>query len=126
MQLFTGLDSNIFIDETISYLKNKLKNDTVILGLSGGVDSTVAAILLHHAIGENLHCIFVDNGLLRKGEFDEVLNQYKDMGLNVVGVDASNNFYKSLKGICEPEKSGNVLEKLLLMFLITRQIKLRT
>ena len=69
---------------------------------------------------------FVDNGLLRKGEFDEVLNQYKDMGLNVVGVDARNNFYKSLKGICEPEKKRNVLEKLLLMFLIKRQIKLRT
>ena len=102
---------NIFIDETISHLKNKLKNDTVILGLSGGVDSTVAAILLHHAIGENLHCIFVDNGLLRKGEFDEVLNQYKDMGLNVVGVDARNHFYKSLKGICEPEKKRKCIGK---------------
>ena len=102
---------NIFIDETISYLKNKLKNDTVILGLSGGVDSTVAAILLHHAIGENLHCIFVDNGLLRKGEFDEVLNQYKDMGLNVVGVDARDNFYKSLKGICDPEKKRKCIGK---------------
>ncbi|GIS08119.1 MAG: hypothetical protein CM15mP112_02310 [Flavobacteriales bacterium] len=102
---------NIFIDETISHLKNKLKNDTVILGLSGGVDSTVAAILLHHAIGENLHCIFVDNGLLRKNEFDEVLNQYKDMGLNVVGVDARNNFYKSLKGICEPEEKRKCIGK---------------
>ncbi len=102
---------NIFIDETILYLKNKLKNDTVILGLSGGVDSTVAAILLHHAIGENLHCIFVDNGLLRKGEFDEVLNQYKDMGLNVVGVDARDNFYKSLKGICDPEKKRKCIGK---------------
>ena len=60
------------------------------------------AHLLHHVSEKNLHCIFVDNGLLRKGEFDEVLNQYKDMGLNVVGVDARNNFYKSLKGICEP------------------------
>ena len=94
--------------------------------MSGGVDSTVAAILLHHAIGENLHCIFVDNGLLRKGEFDEVLNQYKDMGLNVVGVDAEITFINLLKEFVNRRKSGNVLEKLLLMFLIARQIKLRT
>ena len=92
-----------FIDQTVSYLKSELKSDKVILGLSGGVDSTVAAVLLNKAIGDNLHCIFVNNGLLRKNEFEAVLDQYKDMSLNVKGVDYSSKFYKELKGITDPE-----------------------
>ena len=92
-----------FIDQTISFLKSELKSDKVILGLSGGVDSTVAAVLLNKAIGDNLHCIVVNNGLLRKNEFDNVLNQYKGMNLNVKGIDYSSKFYEALKGIEDPE-----------------------
>ncbi|MCB0444503.1 MAG: glutamine-hydrolyzing GMP synthase, partial [Gelidibacter sp.] len=78
-----------FVEETVEELQDKIGNDKVVLGLSGGVDSSVAAILLHKAIGENLYCIFVNNGLLRKNEFENVLKQYEGMGLNVKGVDAS-------------------------------------
>lgn len=92
-----------FVDTTVQDLKDKLGNDKVVLGLSGGVDSTVAAILLHKAIGQNLYCIFVNNGLLRKNEFDSVLEQYKGMGLNVKGVDASARFLKALEGESDPE-----------------------
>ena len=92
-----------FVDTTVSELKNKLGNDKVVLGLSGGVDSTVAAMLLHGAIGKNLYCIFVNNGLLRKNEFEDVLEQYKGMGLNVKGVDASARFLSALEGISDPE-----------------------
>ena len=92
-----------FVDTTVASLKEKLGNDKVILGLSGGVDSTVAAVLLHKAIGENLYCIFVNNGLLRKNEFQNVLDQYEHMGLNVKGVDSSNRFLDALKGIIDPE-----------------------
>ena len=92
-----------FIDQTVSFLKSELKSDKVILGLSGGVDSTVAAVLLNKAIGDNLHCIVVNNGLLRKNEFDNVLNQYKGMNLNVKGIDYSSKFYEALKGIEDPE-----------------------
>lgn len=92
-----------FIDSTISELRNKLGNDRVILGLSGGVDSTVAAVLLNKAIGSNLHCIFVDNGLLRKNEFNNVLESYRGMGLNVTGVDASADFLAALAGVTDPE-----------------------
>ena len=92
-----------FVDETVMDLKSKLQNDKVVLGLSGGVDSTVAAILLHKAIGENLYCIFVNNGLLRKDEFSSVLTQYEGMGLNVKGVDASKRFLKALAGLEDPE-----------------------
>ena len=92
-----------FVNETVDDLKSKLGKDKVVLGLSGGVDSSVAAMLLHKAIGDNLYCIFVNNGLLRKNEFDEVLDQYKHMHLNVIGVDASDRFLDALKGISDPE-----------------------
>ncbi len=92
-----------FVETTVNGLKEKLGNDKVVLGLSGGVDSTVAGVLLHKAIGKNLTCIFVDNGLLRKNEFEQVLDSYKHMGLNVIGVDAKELFYKDLAGITDPE-----------------------
>ena len=92
-----------FIDQTVSFLKSELKTDKVILGLSGGVDSTVAAVLLNRAIGDNLHCIFVNNGLLRKNEFEDVLDQYNGMNLNVKGIDYSSKFYQALRGIEDPE-----------------------
>ena len=100
-----------FVNETVSNLKNTIQNDKVILGLSGGVDSTVAAVLLNKAIGDNLHCIFVDNGLLRKNEFQSVLKQYKGMGLNVEGIDAKDIFYSVLAGLSDPEKKRKAIGK---------------
>jgi len=100
-----------FVDATVSELREKIGTDKVILGLSGGVDSSVAAVLLHKAIGENLHCIFVDNGLLRKNEFNSVLDSYKDLGLNVKGVDASQRFYDALKGLTDPEAKRKAIGK---------------
>ena len=98
-----------FVEETVSKLKAQIGTDKVILGLSGGVDSTVAAVLLHKAIGANLHCIFVNNGLLRKNEFSEVLDQYQGMGLNVKGVDASARFLNALKGESDPERKRKAI-----------------
>lgn len=98
-----------FIETTVAQLKAKLGNDKVVLGLSGGVDSSVAGVLLHKAIGENLTCIFVDNGLLRKNEFESVLDSYKDMGLNVIGVNARQKFWDDLKGITEPEQKRKII-----------------
>jgi GMP synthase (glutamine-hydrolysing) len=92
-----------FVDETVSTLKQQLGDDKVVLGLSGGVDSSVAAMLLHKAIGKNLYCIFVNNGLLRKNEFTDVLKQYEGMGLNVKGVDATDQFMDALAGLDDPE-----------------------
>ncbi len=100
-----------FIESTISELREKLQNDKVILALSGGVDSTVAATLLHKAINKNLICIFVDNGLLRKDEFKEVLESYKKMGLNILGIDASNLFLENLKGVENPEVKRKIIGK---------------
>ncbi len=100
-----------FAQETIEKLKKQLTNDIVVLGLSGGVDSSVAAILLHQAIGKNLHCIFVDNGLLRKDEFQQVLNSYKTMGLNITGVNSSEKFYTALKGLTDPEEKRKAIGK---------------
>jgi GMP synthase (glutamine-hydrolysing) len=94
---------NAFAEDCIKELQEKIKDDKVVLGLSGGVDSTVAAVLLHKAIGNKLFCIFVNNGLLRKNEFESVLQQYQGMGLNVKGVDASARFLKELAGIDDPE-----------------------
>lgn len=98
-----------FVDSTVAGLKEKLGNDRVVLGLSGGVDSSVAAFLLHKAIGANLYCIFVNNGLLRKNEFEGVLEQYKGLGLNVKGVDASSKFYTALADLSDPEKKRKAI-----------------
>ena len=98
-----------FVDQTIADLQQKLGVTKVIMGLSGGVDSTVGAELLNRAIGKNLTCIFVDNGLLRKDEFQEVLDSYKVMGLNVIGVDARQRFWTELAGISDPEKKRKVI-----------------
>ena len=98
-----------FVDVTIASLKEKIGNDKVIMALSGGVDSSVAATLLHKAIGKNLYCIFVDNGLLRKNEFESVLESYKGMGLNVKGVDAKTKFYDALKDEKDPEKKRKII-----------------
>jgi len=100
-----------FVETTIDQLKQKLGDDKVVMALSGGVDSTVAATLIHRAIGSNLHCIFVDNGLLRKNEFQQVLDSYQHMGLNVKGVDAKENFYKALSGLSEPESKRKAIGK---------------
>jgi GMP synthase (glutamine-hydrolysing) len=98
-----------FIEDTVSDLKEKVGSDKVVLGLSGGVDSTVTAVLLDKAIGENLHCIFVNNGLLRKDEYEQVLDQYKEMGLNIKGVDASARFLDALDGISDPEQKRKTI-----------------
>ena len=100
-----------FIESSIKNLQEKLQNDKVVLGLSGGVDSSVAAMLLHKAIGKNLYCIFVDNGLLRKNEFENVLHSYQDLGLNVKGVDAKARFYEALAGLTDPEAKRKAIGK---------------
>jgi GMP synthase (glutamine-hydrolysing) len=100
-----------FIESTISQLKETLGNDKVVLGLSGGIDSSVTAVLLNKAIGNNLTCIFVDNGLLRKNEYKQVLDSCRHMGLNVVGIDAGDKFLKDLKGIHDPEKKRKIIGK---------------
>lgn len=102
---------NAFVEETVQKIQSQVGDDKVILGLSGGVDSSVAAVLLHKAIGSNLHCIFVDNGLLRKDEFSSVLESYKGMGLNVKGVNASDKFYAELKGVSDPEAKRKAIGK---------------
>ena len=101
--------SDSFVEMTVANLKAQLGDEKVILGLSGGVDSTVAAVLLHQAIGDRLNCIFVNNGLLRKNEFVDVLEQYKGMGLNVKGVDASETFLGRLKGVTDPEEKRKII-----------------
>jgi GMP synthase (glutamine-hydrolysing) len=98
-----------FVESTVSALHDKIGNDKVVLGLSGGVDSSVAAMLLHKAIGKNLFCIFVDNGLLRKNEFEKVLDSYLHMGLNVKGVNAKKRFYGDLQGVSDPEKKRKII-----------------
>ena len=98
-----------FVKMTVQKIKEKIKKDKVILGLSGGVDSSVAAILINKAIGDNLICIFVNNGLLRKGEFESVLSQYEDMKLNITGVDKSKQFLDNLKGVTDPEEKRKVI-----------------
>ena len=98
-----------FVDTTVAELKQQVGNDRVILGLSGGVDSSVAAVLLNKAIGDRLTCIFVDHGMLRKNEFQQVMDDYKVLGLNVIGVDASEKFFADLEGVTEPEKKRKII-----------------
>lgn len=98
-----------FVESTVAELKEQLGDDRVILGLSGGVDSSVCAVLLHKAIGKNLTCIFVDHGMLRKNEFAQVMKDYEGLGLNVIGVDASSKFFKDLEGIDDPEKKRKII-----------------
>ena len=98
-----------FIESTVSELKAQLGDDRVILGLSGGVDSSVAAVLLHRAIGDKLTCIFVDHGMLRKNEFQDVMRDYECLGLNVIGVDASAKFFSELAGVTEPEQKRKII-----------------
>ena len=100
-----------FVETAIQALKEKLGNDKVVMALSGGVDSTVAASLVHRAVGKNLYCIFVDNGLLRKNEFEQVLISYQGMGLNIKGVDAREKFYSALKDLSEPESKRKAIGK---------------
>ena len=100
-----------FVESTVTSLREQLGGDRVVLGLSGGVDSSVAAMLLHRAIGRNLYCIFVDNGLLRKNEFSKVLERYRKLDLNVTGVDASGLFLDALKGVTDPERKRKIIGK---------------
>lgn len=100
-----------FIESTVAQLKEQLGDDKVVLGLSGGVDSSVAAVLLNKAIGDNLTCIFVDHGMLRKNEFADVLRDYECLGLNVIGVDASEEFFANLAGVTEPERKRKIIGK---------------
>lgn len=100
-----------FVESTVKNLREELKDDKVILALSGGVDSSVVAVLLNKAIGKNLTCIFVDHGLLRKNEFETVLKDYEHLGLNVIGVDAKDRFYKELAGVKDPEKKRKIIGK---------------
>lgn len=106
-----GWTPDLFVEATVADLKKKLGNDKVVMALSGGVDSTVAASLVHQAIGKNLYCIFVDNGLLRKNEFQQVLDSYEGMGLNIKGVDAKEKFYTALKGLTDPEEKRKAIGK---------------
>lgn len=98
-----------FVASKIEWLREELGQDKVVLGLSGGVDSSVAALLLHRAIGEQLTCIFIDHGLLREGEYESVLASYRGMGLNVIGVDASDHFFRELAGVTDPEAKRKVI-----------------
>ena len=101
----------LFVENTVKKLQNTIGDDKVILGLSGGVDSTVAGVLIHRAIGKNLTCVFVDNGLLRKNEFVSVLESYKNLGLNIIGVDFKDKFYKDLYGKIDPEEKRKSIGK---------------
>ncbi len=108
-----GCDQNwtpdSYIESSVAQLQEQIGNDKVVLGLSGGVDSSVAAVLLHKAIGTNLTCIFVDNGLLRKDEYQSVLDSYQHMGLNVIGVDARSQFLNELAGVSDPETKRKII-----------------
>ncbi len=100
-----------FVETTVKELKQQIGNDKVVLALSGGVDSSVVAVLLNKAIGKNLTCVFVDHGLLRKNEFRNVLNDYEHLGLNVIGVNAKERFYKALEGVTDPEQKRKMIGK---------------
>ncbi len=104
-------NADAYIESTVAALNEQLGNDKVVLGLSGGVDSSVAAVLISRAIGDNLTCIFVDHGLLRKDEFKQVISDYRCLGLNVIGVDASEEFFNELKGVKDPERKRKIIGK---------------
>ena len=106
---FKDWSADSFVETTVAELKAQLGDDKVILGLSGGVDSSVAAVLLNKAIGSNLTCIFVDHGMLRKNEFRDVMEDYKCLGLNVIGVDASEKFFSDLAGVTDPEQKRKII-----------------
>lgn len=114
-----------FIHETVEKIKAQAGGKKVVMALSGGVDSTVAATLIHKAIGDNLYCIFVDNGLLRKGEFEQVMNGYKHMGLNTKGVDARKLFYKELDGVSDPEQKRKIIGRLFIEVFHDEAVKLK-
>ncbi|MFT5802930.1 MAG: GMP synthase (glutamine-hydrolyzing), partial [Nonlabens sp.] len=101
-----------FAEETVAALKKQIGDEKVLMALSGGVDSTVAAMLLHRAVGKNLYCFFIDNGLLRKGEYEEVLASYEGMGLNIKGIDAKQKFWSELAGVSDPEKKRKIIGRL--------------
>lgn len=114
-----------FAQETIERIKGEVGDSKVVMALSGGVDSTVAATLIHHAIGKNLYCIFVDNGLLRKNEFEQVLDGYKHLGLNVKGVDAKDKFYGELDGVADPEEKRKIIGRLFIDVFHEEAIKIK-
>ncbi len=103
--------SESFVDQAVEDIRSKVGSDNVLLGISGGVDSTVAAMLIHRAIGDQLTSFFINNGLLRKGEYRDVLDKYKDLGLNVTGIDASEEFLNALDGVSDPERKRKVIGK---------------
>jgi GMP synthase (glutamine-hydrolysing) len=115
-----------FVSSTVHHLKAQLGADKVVMGLSGGVDSSVAAMLLHQAIGKNLYCIFVDNGLLRKNEYADVLESYQHMGLNVKGVDATQRFYQALNGVTDPELKRKAIGRVFIVVFVLKVNKLLT
>jgi len=106
-----GWSSDSFVDQAVQEIKSKVGDDQVLLGISGGVDSTVAAMLIHKAIGDQLTSFFINNGLLRKGEFEEVLTSYNELGLNVNGIDASSDFLTALDGVADPERKRKIIGK---------------
>lgn len=114
-----------FIEETVARIKKEVGNSKVVMALSGGVDSTVAATLINRAIGENLYCIFVDNGLLRKNEFEQVLEGYRHLGLNTAGVDAHERFYSELAGVTDPEKKRKIIGRLFIDVFHEEAIKIK-
>ena len=116
---------DVSIADTILQLKDQLGNDKIVLGLSGGVDSSVAATLIHRAVGKNLHCIFVDNGLLRKNEFEDVLRSYEGLGLNVRGVDARLRFYQALNGEADPERKRKIIGRVFVEIFEEEACKIR-
>ena len=114
-----------FIHETVTRIKQQAGDSKVVMALSGGVDSTVAATLIHKAIGNNLYCIFVDNGLLRKGEFEQVLEGYKHLGLNTKGIDARHRFYNDLAGVSDPETKRKIIGRLFIEVFNEEAVKLK-
>jgi len=122
---FQNWTPDSFVGSTVDNLKKKLADDKVILGLSGGVDSSVAAFLLHKAVGKNLTCIFVDNGLLRKNEFNKVLESYIGLGLNVIGVDASDRFLDQLEGVSDPETKRKIIGRVFIEVFDTEAKKVK-